>query len=76
MGKRQKRIFRKDIYNHVQELLERRTVQVILRSKVVLNGDILKLTDAELQLQDHRFSRHTFPLEQVEEIIYDIEAPY
>jgi hypothetical protein len=76
MGKRQKRIFRKDIYNHMQELLQRRTVQVVLRSKVVLNGDILKLTDAELQLQDHRFNTHTFLLEQVEEIIYDIEAPY
>ncbi|GAB3530666.1 hypothetical protein GCM10027443_11680 [Pontibacter brevis] len=76
MGKRQKRIFRNNLLNHVQELLQRRTVQVVLRNKVVLNGDITKLTDEELLLTDHRFGKHTMPVDEIEEIIYDIEAPY
>ncbi|WP_161890284.1 hypothetical protein [Pontibacter russatus] len=76
MGKRQKRINRKDIPQHIPELLQRRTVQVVLRTKVVLNGDILQLTADELQLQDHRFGKHILPIDQIEEIIYDMEAPY
>lgn len=76
MGKRQKRIFRKDIQQHLQELLQRRSVQVVLRSKVVLHGDILRLTADELELQDRRFGKHLFPIDQIEEIIYDMEAAY
>ncbi len=76
MGKRQKRIFRKDIPQHIQELLQQETVQVVLRSKVVIQGHLLHLTAEELQLQDQRFSKHTLPLDEVEEIIYDFEAPY
>ncbi|MFD3002058.1 hypothetical protein ACFS7Z_16925 [Pontibacter toksunensis] len=76
MGKRQKRIFRNDIKDHIQELLQRRTVQVVLRSKVVMNGDITKLTEEELHLKDHRFGKHTAAIGDIEEIIYDIEAAY
>lgn len=76
MGKRQKRIFRKDIEQHIQELLQRKSVQVVLRSKVVLNGDILRLTAEELEVQDHRFGKHLLLIDQIEEIIYDMEAAY
>ncbi|MDX5422826.1 MAG: hypothetical protein LPK07_14280 [Hymenobacteraceae bacterium] len=76
MGKRQTRIFRKDIEKHLQELLQQETVQVVLRSRVVLNGALLELNPERLQLQDHRFGKHTVPVEQVEEIIYDAAAPY
>lgn len=76
MGKRQVRIFRKDIPQHISELLLQKAVQVVLRSKVVLHGALKVLTPEHLQLQDQRFHIHTFPLEQVEEIIYDVEAPY
>ncbi|RDV17120.1 hypothetical protein DXT99_00980 [Pontibacter diazotrophicus] len=76
MGKRQERIFRNDIKNRIQELLVRQTVQVVLRSKVVMNGDITKLTDEELHLKDHRFGKHKVAIGEIEEIIYDIEAPY
>ena len=76
MGKRQKRINRKDIQQHIVELLQRRAVQVVLRTKVVLTGDILQLTADQLQLQDHRFGKHILPIDQIEEIIYDMEAPY
>ncbi|MHA6247075.1 hypothetical protein ACXYMU_04000 [Pontibacter sp. CAU 1760] len=76
MGKRQQRIFRKDISQHSQELLEQKSVQVILRSKVVINGELTSLTSEEIQLKDLRFNKHTLPLDDVEEIIYDVEAPY
>ena len=76
MGKRQTRINRKDIHQHIPELLQRRTVQVVLRTKVVLTGDILQLTADQLQLQDHRFGKHILPIDQIEEIIYDMEAAY
>jgi len=75
MGKRQIRIFRTDISEHLPELLQK-AVQVVLRSRVVLHGVLLKLTPEQLQLQDQRFGKHMVPVEQVEEIIYDVEAPY
>jgi len=75
MGKRQIRIFRKDIPEHLPELLQK-AVQLVLRSRVVLHGVLLKLTPEHLQLQDQRSGKHLVPVEQVEEIIYDVEAPY
>jgi len=76
MGKRQTRIFRKDIPQHVQQLLAQKSVQVVLRNKVVLTGLLLQVSPEQLQLQDYRFHKHTLPVEQVEEIIYDTEAAY
>ena len=76
MGKRQKRIFRINLKHHIQELLQQRTVQVVLRSKVVLNGDITKLTEEELHLKDHRFGKHVFSVDEIEEVIYDIVAAH
>ncbi len=76
MGKRQIRIFRKDLVNHADELLRQPGVQVVLRSRVVLHGLLEKLTLEQLQLQDQRFSRHLLPLDQVDEVIYDVEAPF
>lgn len=74
MGKRQIRIFRRDLLNHTFELLQNPSVQVVLRSRVVLTGVLKELSAAGLQLQDARANRHTFQLEQVEEVIYDVEA--
>ncbi|WP_089319520.1 hypothetical protein [Pontibacter ummariensis] len=76
MGKRQIRIFRKDLLQHNLELLQRPTVQVVLRNRVVLTGVLRAVDPAGLQLQDQRFHRHTMPMEEVEEVIYDIEAAY
>lgn len=76
MSKRQVRIFRKDIPQHIPELLLQKAVQVVLRSKVVLHGTLKSLTLEQLQLQDQRFGRHTLPVAQVEEIIYDVEAAW
>jgi hypothetical protein len=76
MGKRQIRIFRKDLEQHLSELLQIPVVQVILQNKVVLHGSLSSLKTGELQLQDFRFGKHVIAPEQIEEIIYDIEAPY
>lgn len=76
MGKRQIRIFRKDLVSRALELMQRQEVQVVLQNKVVLNGVLRELQSEGLQLEDHRFNRHRVPLEQVSEIIYDVEAPY
>ncbi|WP_266202806.1 hypothetical protein [Pontibacter kalidii] len=76
MGKRQIRIFRRDLLDHQFELLQSPAVQVVLRSRVVLNGKLKRLDANGAELQDLRFDYHTFPLEQVEEMIYDVEAPY
>ncbi len=76
MGKRQVRIFRKDLQGRAMELLQRPSVQVITRSKIVLHGVLKELSPEILQLQDPRLHLHTLPLEQIEEVIYDIEAPY
>ncbi|TPE43657.1 hypothetical protein [Pontibacter mangrovi] len=76
MGKRQTRIFRKNLLERQFELLQSPAVQVVLRSKVVLTGKLKQLDEKGAELQDLRFNFHTFPLEQVEEIIYDVEAPY
>ena len=76
MGKRQVRIFRKDIPEHIPELLLQKAVQVVLRSKVVLHGVLRALSPMQLQLQDKRSGKHVVAVEQVEEIIYDVEALY
>ena len=76
MGKRQIRIFRNDLEQHLPELLQQASVQVVLRSKVVFHGVLTSLGESKLQLEDFRFGKHAFLPDEVEEIIYDLEAPY
>ncbi len=76
MGKRQVRIFRKNIPEHIPELLLQKAVQVVLRSKVVLHGTLKQLTTAQLQLEDRRFGKHVVQVADVEELIYDVEAAW
>ncbi|GHA75849.1 hypothetical protein [Pontibacter akesuensis] len=76
MGKRQIRIHRTKLPDHTFELLQSPAVQVVLRNRIVLAGVLKELNGESLQLQDFRANHHTFPLEQVEEIIYDVEAAY
>ncbi|GAB3821335.1 hypothetical protein GCM10028895_23290 [Pontibacter rugosus] len=51
-------------------------MQLVLRSRVVLTGAVKELTPENIQLLDLRANLHTFPLEQVEEVIYDVESDY
>lgn len=76
MGKRQIRIYRNKLADHLPDLMQQQTVQVILRSRVVVQGVLSHASTEELELIDGRRSRHTIPVQDVEEVIYDIEAPY
>jgi hypothetical protein len=76
MGKRQIRIYRKDIAAHLPELLMRESVQVVLRNRVVVQGKLSSASEEAFELVDGRRSKHAIPVQDVEEVIYDIEAPY
>ncbi|QCR24602.1 hypothetical protein [Pontibacter sp. SGAir0037] len=76
MGKRQHRIFREQISGRTEELLHQKSVQLIYRNKMVLQGQIVKLGSVQLELVDGRNHKHMVPLQQVEEIIYDKEAAF
>jgi hypothetical protein len=76
MGKRQIRIYGSKLADHLPELLQQQTVQVVLRNRVVVQGILQHISAEELELLDGRRSKHTIPVQDVEEVIYDIEAPY
>ena len=75
MGKRQVRIFRKDIALKKSEILHK-TGHVILTDHVVFTGHILDITETGLVLKDFRFNNHVLELNQVLEFVYDIETEY
>ena len=76
MGKRQIRIYRNKLVDYLPELLQQQTVQVVLKTRVVVQGVLQHVSAEELELLDGRRHKHTIPVPEVEEIIYDIEAPY
>ena len=76
MGKRQIRIFRKKLLDHAFELLQQPSVQLVLRNRVVLTGALKQLSAESIKLLDLRSNFHTYTLEQVEEVIYDVESDY
>lgn len=76
MGKRQIRIYRSKLADHLPDLMQQQTVQVVLRNRVVVQGVLQHVSAEELELLDGRRSSHLIPVQQVEEVIYDIEAPY
>ena len=43
---------------------------------VVVQGVLQHVSAEELELLDGRRNRHAIPVADVEEVIYDIEAPY
>ena len=75
MGKRQFRIFQKDILSNRDQLL-RLDVHVILWTNIVLQGIVTELMDGQLTLQNHRLHQQTIDLTEIEEIVYDKEAAY
>lgn len=76
MGKRQTRIFRQNIQKHLQELLQCQTVQLVLRTKVVVQGKLFMPSPGQFELVDKCRNKHTVQLHQIEEIIYDKEAAF
>ncbi|MBC5775428.1 hypothetical protein H8S95_15215 [Pontibacter sp. KCTC 32443] len=74
MGKRQIRIAGTRLQQHAPELLEQSAVQVVLRSRVVLAGKLLQVSPDNITVLDMRRSKHVLPTDQIQEVIYDIEA--
>ena len=76
MGKRQTRVFRQNIQNHLLELLQSQTVQMVLRTKVVIQGKLHMPAPDQFEMVDKSRKKHTVALHQIEEIIYDKEAAF
>ncbi len=76
MGKRQIRIYRNAIPQHLPELKMQASVQVVLRTRVVLQGKLQSADETTFELVDGRRHTHAIPVLEVEEVIYDVEAPY
>lgn len=76
MGKRQTRVFRLNIQHHLLDLLQCQTVQMILRTKVVIQGKLHMPAPDQFEIIDKSSKRHTVALHQIEEIIYDKEAAF
>ena len=75
MGKRQIRLFRKDIGSALESLLQK-DAHVVMRSSRVWRGVITKLQGDHLTLVNHRLQPQTLDLNEVEEIIYDRETEH
>ncbi|MFT2009055.1 hypothetical protein ACMA1I_10300 [Pontibacter sp. 13R65] len=76
MGKRQTRVFNRDIQAQVQELLLQPVVQVVLQTNVVLQGKLRTIDSVNVELWDRCFERRVLPVQQIKEIIYDKEAAF
>ena len=76
MGKRQIRISGTKLQQHTLELLERPVVQVVLRNRVVLAGKLLDVSPETITVLDMRRSKQVLPTDQIQEIIYDLEAAF
>ncbi|RAU82250.1 hypothetical protein [Pontibacter arcticus] len=76
MGKRQIRIYRNDIVAQAMKLVAQETVQLVQRNRVVLIGKLLSVSESGVELSDNNNGKHVFPLQHIEEIIYDREAAW
>ncbi len=75
MGKRQTRIFSKDLINSFPSIagLE---ANIVLRNKTVFHGRLLQIKEQTLSVKDLRLNRHNLSLKDIEEIVIDREATY
>jgi ribosome maturation factor RimP len=74
MGKRQTRIFTKELKEFPSIVgLE---VNVLLRNNTVFHGKLLQIDQQTLTLKDLRLKKHVLLLIEVEEIMIDKEAMY
>ncbi len=75
MGKRQTRIFNRDILKHISILLGLE-VNLLLKTGVILHGIIVDITGETLVLKDLRMKKHQLPVQLIEEIMLDKESLY
>ncbi|MDX5346543.1 MAG: hypothetical protein LPJ89_03555 [Hymenobacteraceae bacterium] len=75
MGKRQIRISVKQLLSRQPEFLNRE-LQVVLQNQTVVQGLLQAVTDQEVLVLDGRKHAHRLPLNQVQELVLDVVAPY
>ena len=75
MGKRQTRIFRRDIPQQAAALTGTEA-NILLDSQATLHGIILEISADNLVLRDMRLKKHTVPLSQISEIMVDKAAEW
>ena len=73
MGKRQVRIFQKDLAGKAPEIAGRE-VQVILSDNRVFHGTLNEFSNVSLCIKDYRQRLHTFGLGEIQELVYDLET--
>lgn len=73
MGKRQVRIFQKNLAQLSPELIGRE-VQVILSDNRVFHGRLNEFSGVSLCIIDYRQRLHTFQSDAIQELVYDLET--
>lgn len=75
MGKRLKRILNHQLSQESENLLGKE-VDVILFNRATFHGMLTEMTTDQLILKDKLSNKIKFPLSEIQEIIYDYQAPY
>lgn len=75
MGKRQVRIFNKDILRRHAEIINKEA-NLILYGKKTLHGNVLNLDGSIFTLKDTILRIHKIDLHDIEEINFDIDAKF
>jgi hypothetical protein len=73
MGKRQVRIFQKNLLEKGPEITGRE-VHVILSDNRVFHGMVNEFSNVSLCIKDYRQRLHTFGLGEIQELVYDLET--
>ena len=73
MGKRQVRIFQKNLAGKGSEITGRE-VHIILSDNRVFHGTLNEFSDVSLCIIDYRQRLHTFGLGEIQELVYDLET--
>ena len=73
MGKRQVRVFQKNLAEKKAEI-GNREVQIILSDNRVFHGVVNEFSDVSLCIKDYRQRLHTFGLGEIQELVYDLET--
>ena len=73
MGKRQVRIFQKNLAEKAS-VIAGREVHIILSDNRVFHGTLNEFSDVSLYIKDFRQRLHTFGLGEIQELVYDLET--
>jgi hypothetical protein len=75
MGKRQVRIFNRELIARQAEILQQE-VQVVLQNGAVVQGKATAFTADKITVTDKRFHKHALAITEVAEVVFDKESLY